>query len=148
MPRKPLIIEDLLEHMGTLELSGDSTHRYELRRKLLCSRFFHEDFQKTTRWDRVFTYTAPLIAGGMMVGVFALFALSPVEEETVASSTVLLQTQVAEPEAETVASVSPHQEFLSDPSEPKLRFVDFGQEEPENFSAFIPLNYAQYVRTQ
>lgn len=148
MSRKTLNIEELLETMGSVDLSGDPVHRYELRRKLLCSRFFEFVSQnhKTTRWDRVFTYTAPLIAGGMMVGVFVLFAASSVEEETEEHS--ISQTQVVESQTQVTSDISQANEFISDPLEPKVKLVDFEIEESKENNIFIPLNQYQSVRTQ
>ncbi|HAU65937.1 MAG: hypothetical protein UT30_C0018G0009 [Candidatus Uhrbacteria bacterium GW2011_GWF2_39_13] len=148
MSRKALNIEELLETMGSVECSEDSTHRYELRRKLLCSRLFEFVFQnnKTTRLVRVFTYTAPLIAGGMMVGVFVLFAVPSVEEEAKEHS--FLQTQVVEFQTQVTADISQANEFISDPLEPKVKLVDFEIEESKEKNTFIPLNQYQSVRTQ
>lgn len=146
-----LNIEELLETMGSVDLPGDPSHRYELRRKLLCSRFFGfvSEHNKITRWDRVFTYTAPLIAGGMMVGVFVLFATSSVEEEREEHS--ILQTQIVEShtQEEVIPEVSPQtNEFISDPLEPKVKLVDFDMENSTEKNTFIPLNQYQSLRTQ
>jgi hypothetical protein len=134
--------------MGSADLSGDPTHRYELRRKLLCSRLFEFVSQnnKTTRWDRVFTYTAPLIAGGMMVGVFVLFAASSVEEEAEEHS--ISQTQVVESQTQVTSDISQASEFISDPLEPKVKLVDFEIEEIKEKNTFIPLNQYQSIQTQ
>ncbi|MBI5370160.1 hypothetical protein HZA85_03165 [Candidatus Uhrbacteria bacterium] len=68
MNHNPLKIEDLLEPAGSIESREDLSHRYALRRELLCSRHF-EDARAASRMPvgRWAAFGAPLLAGGMLV---------------------------------------------------------------------------------
>lgn len=89
MPDKSSKIEDLLEHLGTSELPDDLTHRYELRRSLLCSRYFDEAHQRDAKRSRFLVYTAPLFAGVVLVVVFSVAGTYMVDQH---------QTLVLEPQ--------------------------------------------------
>jgi len=150
MPRKPLNIENLLEQMGSQELPGDPEHRYELRRRILCSRFFEDSCVRSSKWDRLLTYTVPLFAGGMMVGVLTLVAVySPIEAEvgpqTGASSIEVVQLTPVKTMDVAPIVVS---DFLSDPKEPTVKLADFTVAEEKQSVRFIPLDHQYYVRTQ
>ena len=145
MSRKHLTIEELLEIMGSQEHPGDIEHRYELRRSLLCSRFIASHI---SRWDRMMSFTAPLVVGGMMVGVFALMAANVSMEPEVGPQTVSSKTEVVR--AGTVsAEVKPIrvEDFLSSPDEPTVALAGFEAQDKTQVH-YIPLTSHQYVRTQ
>lgn len=142
MNREPLKIEELLQTMGTQEISDDHTHRYELRRKLLCSRFFEVECVRHSRWNRLLTYTAPLVAGGMMVGVFSLFAVS-VSESDVDSSIVSTGVHVIDTLNEPQPTLNA---FVSDPSELVVQLADIDTIDEEIH--FVPLSERTLVLTQ
>lgn len=144
MNREPLKIEELLETIGSVEITGDPTHRYELRRRLLCSRFFDVECVRHSRWNRLLTYTAPLLAGGMMVGVFSLFAVSMSESDgtpAISSSGTTVAQMQGEPEPASDA-------FFSDPSEPLVQLADISTFVPEEVIRFVPLSRHDFVLTQ
>ncbi|MCR4314142.1 MAG: hypothetical protein NUV84_02770 [Candidatus Uhrbacteria bacterium] len=145
MSRKPLNIQELLEIVGSQELPGDVEHRYELRRSLLCSRFFEH---RVSRWERMMGYTAPLVAGGMMVGVFALMAANVSIEPEIGPQTVSSSTLVAQTPSMPV-DVTPIrvEDFLSPASEPTVALAGF-ESAQEVRVHYIPLASHQYVRTQ
>jgi hypothetical protein len=123
MSREQLNLEELLEHMGTDEVPGDSVHRYALRRKLLCSRFFGDHCERTAKINRVFTYTAPLFAGGVMVGMFVFFAsFTSFDSGAVEVSTSAEVVEFVEMPAMANIQVN---EFVSDPAEPKVQLAEF-----------------------
>ncbi|MBM5789841.1 hypothetical protein FJZ23_02010 [Candidatus Parcubacteria bacterium] len=62
--------------MASNEFPEDTVHRYELRRELLCSKFFGNRCAREARWNRVMTFTAPLFTGGLLVVVFTLVGSS------------------------------------------------------------------------
>ncbi|MBI4598956.1 hypothetical protein HY734_02030 [Candidatus Uhrbacteria bacterium] len=145
MSRKQLNIEELLEVVGSQEHPGDVEHRYELRRSLMCSRFFAP---RVSRWDRMMTYTAPLFAGGMMVGVFALMAahvsMEPeVGPQTISSKSSVVQASVSQTQVEPIHV----EDFLSDPFEPTVALADFETEETKRVN-YVPLSMQRYVRMQ
>lgn len=145
MSRKLVNIEELLEIVGSQELPGDVEHRYELRRSLLCSRFFEH---RVSRWERMMSYTAPLVAGGMMVGVFALMAAHISDEPEIGSQTVSSSTSVVQAPSVPV-DVTPIrvEDFLSSASEPTVALAGF-ESAQEIQVHYIPLPSHQYVRTQ
>ncbi len=143
MKRNQQNIEDLLERMGSQEHPGDPQHRYELRRQLLCSRFF-EDCNRQSRWDRLFTYTAPLVAGGMMVGVLVVFAAAWPQDTATIQQQVASQP-VAEASMELADITVDVTEFVSDAEAPTVRLADFEQ---QNQVRFVPMQRSQVVRTQ
>lgn len=148
MPRKPHNIEELLQAMGSQEHPQDVAHRYELRRSLLCSRFFEGACPKPSRWDRMLTYTAPLVAGGMMVGVFALMAVQVSGEPEVGPQTVTSNLSVTRAPA-TVSQVVPirAEDFLSDLRQPTVSLAGFVQHRPP-VTHHVPLASQAYVRVQ
>lgn len=79
MSRAPLNIESILERIGSVEKPEDPVHRYELRRELLCSRFFQAHCVREERRSWFVTFTAPLITGGILVVVFAFVGSSMLE---------------------------------------------------------------------
>ena len=142
MKREQLKIEELLEQMGSQEQPGDPTHRYELRRKLLCSRFF-DGCNKQSRWDRMLTYTAPLLAGGMMVGVMVVFAASwPQGAVTGTTNTSHTMPSATIELADITIDV---EEFMSDSQAPVVRLADFNTNSQVRF---VPLGSKQVVRTR
>lgn len=132
--------------MGSQELPGDVEHRYDLRRALFCSRFFEH---RVSRWDRMMTYTAPLVVGGMMVGVFALMIVyAPVEAE-VGPQTSRSGITVAQVDTAVVKQVVPLrvEDFLSHPDEPTVALAGFETHQTSD-TRVIPLSTEFYVRTQ
>lgn len=100
MNRNPLNIESLLEHLGTTGVPEDTVHRYELRRELLCSRYFGDHHARQQRWNRIMTFTAPLITGGVLVLVFSVVGVSLNETDSMivqSEPTSLVQMTEAEP---------------------------------------------------
>ena len=79
MKRAPLHIESLLERIGSVEKPEDLIHRYELRRELLCSKFFQGHCARQVRRSRFVTFTAPLLTGGILVVVFTFVGSSMME---------------------------------------------------------------------
>ena len=94
------------------------------------------------------TYTAPLVAGGMMVGAFALMAAHASIEPEVGPQTVSSSRSVVQAST-TQAHVEPIQieDFLSDPTAPTVTLADFESEETRQVH-YVPLSTQQYVRTQ
>lgn len=150
MNREPLKIEELLETMQTLPVPEDSLHRYELRRTLLCSRFFDSSCDTQSRWDKFLSYTAPLVAGSMMVGVFSLLALSMSSDETSSdihaapSSAQIVQVK----ETAVFQKASLFEEFISDDSLPTVQLVDIQTFSADQLVQFIPLAGYNFVLTQ
>lgn len=96
MTRTPLKIESVLERLSSMEAPEDPVHRYELRRELLCSRFFQDHCARQERWNRLMTFTAPLITGGFLVVVFSLVSSSiheSAEMPPVISTVVVAQSE-------------------------------------------------------
>lgn len=151
MPKKPINIEQLLETMGFQDHIADPEHRYELRRRLLCSRFFEV---QTSRWDKLFTYTAPLFVGGMMVGVFALMAVyAPMEPEVGHQTQPFSKANIIKEDSRTLAEatvVTPlvPEDFLSDPKDPLVKLADFETVQTTVSPDYIPLSTQSYVRVQ
>ena len=145
MSRKPLNIEELLQIVGSQELPCDVEHRYELRRSLLSSRFFEH---RVSRWERMMSYTAPLVAGGMMVGVFTLMAAQIYVEPDVGPQTVSSSMSIAQAPSVPV-DVTPIrvEDFLSPASEPTVALAGF-ESAQEVRVHYVPLASHQYVRTQ
>lgn len=123
MSRELLNLEELLEQMGSTEVPGDSTHRYALRRKLLCSRFFGDHCERQAKINRVFTYTAPLFAGGAMVGMFVLFASFTTFDSGAVEVTATAEI-VEMASTPTMANIEIN-EFVSSPDEPKVQLAEF-----------------------
>ncbi|NQV90038.1 hypothetical protein HQ487_01365 [Candidatus Uhrbacteria bacterium] len=150
MSDKQLKIEELLEVMGSKEHVGSSEHRYELRRSLLCSRFFAAETACMSRWDKMMTYTAPLVAGGMMVGVFTLMVVyAPIEPE-VGPQTRFSKESSLEADQYASLEVLPinAEDFLSDPAQPTVQLVGFQTEQSRPVMHYTPLTSQEYVRTQ
>ncbi|MDG1950437.1 MAG: hypothetical protein P8J32_06525, partial [bacterium] len=92
-------------------------------RKLLCSRFFGDHCERTAKINRVFTYTAPLFAGGVMVGMFVFFAsFTSFDSGAVEVSTSAEVVEFVEMPAMANIQVN---EFVSDPAEPKVQLAEF-----------------------
>lgn len=94
------------------------------------------------------TYTAPLFAGGMMVGVFALMAahvsMEPeVGPQTISSKSSVVQASVSQTQVEPIHV----EDFLSDPFEPTVALADFETEETKRVN-YVPLSMQRYVRMQ
>lgn len=93
-------------------------------------------------------YTAPLVAGGMMVGVFTLMAANVSIEPEIGPQTVSSRTSAAQvSEASTAVTPIRIQDFLSSVSEPTVALADFVADEEVEVH-YIPLARNQYVRTQ
>lgn len=76
MQRIPLKIESMLDRIVSVDVPEDTTHRYELRRELLCSKLFGANCARQHRWNRLVTFTVPLVTGGLMVIVFSVVGVS------------------------------------------------------------------------
>lgn len=139
MNRKQPKIEDLLEQMGSQDLPGDSEHRYELRRALLCSRYFGDNCSRQSRWEVFMSYTAPLVAGTVVVGVFAFMAtsVSPEMMRGTGQVTVAQEFQNNEPRFDSQANAAM---FLSDASAPLVKLADFAEYSSEpSMIRFVPM---------
>lgn len=78
--REPLNLEQLLEHLGSKEIPGDTQHRYALRRALLKSRCFEVN-QITARWLKFFTLTSSAVAGGAVAVAFVVMVQATLNME-------------------------------------------------------------------
>jgi hypothetical protein len=147
MKRKQATIEGLLEEIGSQEVPGDHTHRYDLRRALLCSRYFEESAGRSSRLEALYSYTIPLIAGGVVVGVFTFMAISinptnvpttPVTSVNIVSiESVPAEEDVLLVNTETMASSS---DYVSPETEPLIQLMDFETiVSREQFVRFIPV---------
>ncbi len=131
-------IEDLLEGIGSHEVPGDSEHRYELRRRLLCSSYFENDCEAKPKRDRVFTFTIPLFAGSIMVIIFASFGNSLTTGPT--QKTVDFKTVAVQPTFELVEESS--KDHLA-------QFVQYDNVVPlEQVVRFVPVEQAAYSRVR
>ncbi len=93
------------------------------------------------------SYTAPLVAGGMMVGVFALMAANISTEPEVGAQTISSRPSIVQaPAVQTHVAPIRVEDFLSDPSEPTVALAEFGINETR--VRYVPLTSHQYVRTQ
>lgn len=127
MLNEPLKIEELLKRLGDAHVPDDVTHRYELRRGLLCSRYFNA---RHDHWNRVLSFTAPLFAGGVLVFVFF----------TVGSSLM----DVSSPSS--IALTSVEQDPSSSESESENQFIDTRTFVPlYDAVKFIPVQNAEYI---
>ncbi len=106
MQHKLLKIEELLSRAGSTEIPDDVAHRYDLRRSLLCSRYFTVEFERQEKWNRFVTFTIPLFAGGMIVVVFSFIGASlsephaPISVHTPSYSTVVANVESVQVEEE------------------------------------------------
>ncbi len=100
MNRSPLNIESLLEHLGSSDVPEDTVHRYELRRELLCSRYFGDQCGRERRWNRLLTFTMPLFTGGMLVVVFSFIGASLSESVPLAPTVEAIVVAVEESKKE------------------------------------------------
>ncbi len=129
----PLKIEDMLAHIGSVEVPEDPVHRYELRRELLCSRYFEEHCVRQQRWNRLATFTAPLLTGGVLVVVFTLVGSSMVE---MPSPTPTVHAPAA------VAQIASTDEELKTQNE----YMDTRESVPVyDVIKFVPVQAANYV---
>lgn len=94
------------------------------------------------------TYTLPLAAGGMMVGVFAFMAVHISMEPEIGPQTVSSNTSVARAPFVPI-DVTPIriEDFLSPASEPTVALAGFESAEEVRVH-YIPLASHQYVRMQ
>jgi len=65
-------IERLLEKFGSEEAPGDSKHRYRLRRALLRSQVFEINRISADRWERMWSLTGAVVAGGAVAVVMVV----------------------------------------------------------------------------
>ncbi len=110
MNRRSHNIESLLEHLGSANVPEDTVHRYELRRELLCSRYFGDHCARELRWNRLLTFTMPLLTGGMLVIVFSFVGASLSEVTPLvpqSESTVVAQIEKEEVTNEFIDSGRP-----------------------------------------
>ncbi len=137
-------IEQLLEQMGSVEPSQETQHRYQLRRQLLSSRFFHKSHQRN-RWNLFFSYAAPLMAGSMVVVMFIV--LTPVttsQAVPVTSGLTVLGTSTSSYVALADASAS-NDGFFSGVNAPVVTLADFNTEKAVRF---VPLHSQPAVRVR
>ncbi len=136
--RESLNIEELLEIVGSQERPGDSKHRYQLRRQLLCSRYFEGTCQREQQWNKILSYTAPLVAGGLLVAMFAFVGNSITDPAE-------LQGGANVP----VASESVQNNFsfaVETPEEPFSEFIDYGRLVPvERVVKFVPIQTVSHT---
>jgi len=94
------------------------------------------------------TYTAPLLAGGMMVGVFALMATNMSVEPDVGPQTRLKNEIATAPfvVAETFQQIRA-EDFLSDPDLPTVALAEF-ESLADKQVLHVPLRNETHVRTQ
>lgn len=109
MNRSQRNIEELLEHLGSKEVPEDTVHRYELRRELLCSKYFGDHCFGSKRWNRLLTFTMPLLTGGVLVVVFSFVGMSLSET---ASVTQTPQTAVIAQAVDTEEQKKETSEFI------------------------------------
>jgi hypothetical protein len=79
MPNRQYRIEDLLDRVHIPVEEQHISHRYELRRQLLCSKYFSL-LCVSDRAGKFFAYTAPLFAGTLLVVVFATVGSTVLEQ--------------------------------------------------------------------
>ena len=133
MNRNPLNIESLLEQIGSADVPEDTVHRYELRRELLCSRYFGDHCARQQRWNRLLTFTVPLLTGGMLVVVFSFVGAS-------LSETLPFSSQV---ESTDVVQAIESQKIVSEETD---QFVDSRQPIPMyEVIKFIPAQTVDYI---
>ena len=139
MNRKPNSIEEMLEQIGSQEIPGDSSHRYELRRTLLSSKYF-ESTSENSRFEKVFSYTVPLMFGGVMMGVlfFTAQAFVPTTGNNDPLSGQMAQLQMEDVDN----SYIPVPDDFIDPSNSVVEFADFDPFVSDNSVQFIPLSVA------
>lgn len=133
MKRNQLKIEDMLEMIGSEDVLGDPVHRYDLRRKLLCSRYFN--LKSNEYLNRVFTFTAPLFAGAVLVVVFSVVGTSITSPEAILEDNTISSEQVVK------VIDSPYVE-----GGVKNEFVSFDDLDQVNYIAnFIPIETREFV---
>lgn len=131
MPRKPLKIESMLERIGSADVPEDTSHRYTLRRELLCSKFFGDHCARQQRWNRLLTFTMPLVTGGLIVVVFSVVGVSLNEPAELAAELNAAPAQTSsKQETQRI-----HNEFV-DAREPALAY---------ELMQFVPVETANYI---
>src|SRR3989338_6299105 len=133
MTRKSPKIEELLERLGTSvsdQTREEPIHRHELRRRLLCSRYFEESHMRQERWNRMVSFTAPLFAGGVLVVIFSIvgssmsdLSLRPHDQGETISAVQISEAEYSEP--------NPYVDFR--PAVPLYEIVEFSQVKNANF---------------
>lgn len=94
------------------------------------------------------SYTAPLVAGGMMVGVFALMAAHVSGEPEIGPQTVSSSMSIVQaPPVPVDVPLIRVEDFLSPALEPTVALAGF-ESAQEVRVHYIPLASNQYVRTQ
>ncbi|MEK7452302.1 MAG: hypothetical protein AAB664_03100 [Patescibacteria group bacterium] len=68
-------LEDLFERAGTLTISEDTEHRYALRRKILCYKFFEKQNAHHSR--RSLLVFVPFFASGIIVTILFISSSTP-----------------------------------------------------------------------
>ena len=130
MTHKPLKIEELLDRIDIRDVPCDSAHRYGLRRSLLCSKFFGDCGRANV--NKIFSFTAPLLAGTVLVAVFA-FVGSSMSEPTVSSKTSPVSGgQIVTASAPIVQS-------------PTNEFIDFNIVPVRDVIRFVPIENSEFV---
>jgi hypothetical protein len=132
MKRNQLKIEDMLEMIGSEDVLGDPVHRYDLRRKLLCSSYF--DLKSNEYLNRVFTFTAPLFAGAVLVVVFSVVGTSITRPEVILEADTVSSEKV-------VNVISPYIDNTA-----QNEFISFDGSDPVEYVAnFVPIEAREFV---
>ena len=92
MNNPSLKIEELLKQIDNADIPDDVVHRYQLRRILLCSRYFDVTCERNEKKNRFSAYTAPLFAGTVLVVVFAVAGTSILDGSTVSEPKPTIDT--------------------------------------------------------
>ncbi|MBI2475042.1 hypothetical protein HYV69_01320 [Candidatus Uhrbacteria bacterium] len=117
-------IEEMLERLGSIQTPEETAHRYELRRELLCSRYFNKSIEQQ-KWNRLMTFTVPLFAGGALVVVFTIASVTINESSQTESPIVSRSSQMITASTETFDSkieLINSDQFLS-PVDEMVKFV-------------------------
>jgi len=89
-------IERLLEKFGSEEAPGDSKHRHQLRRALLRSQVFEINRLSVERWERVWSLTGAVVAGGAVAVVMVVSVRAVIGPTNVSVVTAEEFVQIAE----------------------------------------------------
>ncbi len=74
-------VEHFLEQMGDVEIKEDVSHRYSLRRRVLCSRFFSSN---TVLHRRLYLLTMPIMTSGFIfIVLFVAATAVPLSDSSV-----------------------------------------------------------------
>ncbi len=107
-------IEDLFERMGSIQISEDTEHRYALRRKILCSKYFHKSNAQDHK--KLFFLIVPFFASGFIVIALTVSSSTSLQNDTSTSiAPVLLSEQIAtEVTASSLLTDAPVAQYIDD----------------------------------